>query len=266
MPVRTPRTPVRTRARYTRPTASPPHSLSRPLTAPHSPRKDLPWLAPATPTTPATVASEALTDAQGARAGSPHRRTSSSPPCPSSSCWLQASWPAACSPTRSPASPSQHRPARLSVRSPRLTSRPEGVAGTLSPGRFERPSGRATPRPVANRPAQPSPAWRVYAMAAPTGAPRRRSVHPGMHVPGRGPQAPGASAPSAGVCHRCVTHLPGARVAERSDALGAVEIGRHRGMRRSEDARAQPRPSSAGTGASADRTASHAIGLSRHFV
>ena len=68
-------------------------------------------------------------------------------------------------------------------------------------------------------------------MAAPTGAPRRRSVHPGMHVPRQGHSSHGASAPSAGVCHRCVTHLPGARVAERSDALGAVEIGRHRGMR-----------------------------------
>ena len=77
-----------------------------------------------------------------------------------------------------------------------------------------------------------------------------------MRFPWQGLHVLEASASSAGVCHRCVTHLPGARVAERSDALGAVEIGRHRGMRRSEDARAQPRPSSAGTGASADRTAS----------
>lgn len=52
--------------------------------------------------------------------------------------------------------------------------RTEGVAGTLSPGRFERASARSTPRPVANRPAQPSPAWRVHAVAAPTGAPGRR--------------------------------------------------------------------------------------------
>nr|DAN49257.1 MAG TPA: hypothetical protein [Caudoviricetes sp.] len=37
-------------------------------------------------------------------------------------------------------------------------------------------------------------------------------------------------------------------------------------MRRSEDARAQPRPSSAGTGASTDRTASHAVDLSRYPV
>ena len=76
-----------------------------------------------------------------------------------------------------------------------------------------------------------------------------------MRFPWQGLHVLEASAPSAGVCHRCVTHLPGARVAERSDALGAVEIGRHRGMHRSEDARAQPRPGGAGTGASADRTA-----------
>lgn len=63
-----------------------------------------------------------------------------------------------------------------------------------------------------------------------------------MRFPWQGLHVLEASASSAGVCHRCVTHLPGARVAERSDALGAVEIGRHRGMRRSEDARAQPRP------------------------
>ncbi len=87
-----------------------------------------------------------------------------------------------------------------------------------------------------------------------------------MRFPWQGLHALEASAPSSGVCHRCVTHLPGARVAERSDAPGAVEIGRHRGMHPSEDARAQPRPSSAGTGASTERTASHAVCLSRHFV
>nr|DAD69290.1 MAG TPA: hypothetical protein [Myoviridae sp. cte0t5] len=37
-------------------------------------------------------------------------------------------------------------------------------------------------------------------------------------------------------------------------------------MRRSEDARAQPRPGGAGTGASTVRTASHAVGLSRSLV
>ena len=52
-----------------------------------------------------------------------------------------------------------------------------------------------------------------------------------MRFPWQGLHVLEASAPSAGVCHRCVTHLPGARVAERSDAPGAVEIGRHRGMR-----------------------------------
>ena len=79
-----------------------------------------------------------------------------------------------------------------------------------------------------------------------------------MRFPWQGLHVLEASASSAGACHRCVTHLPGARVAERSDALGAVEIGRHRGTRRSEDARAQPRPGGAGTGASSDRTAPHA--------
>lgn len=87
-----------------------------------------------------------------------------------------------------------------------------------------------------------------------------------MRFPWQGLHVLEASAPSAGVCHRCVTHRPGARVAERSDALGAVAVGRHRGMRRSEDARAQPRPSSAGTGASTVRTASHTLDLSRHLV
>lgn len=51
-----------------------------------------------------------------------------------------------------------------------------------------------------------------------------------MRFPWQGSHLHGASAPSAGVCHRCVTRLPGARVAERSDAPGAVETGRHRGM------------------------------------
>nr|DAF52189.1 MAG TPA: hypothetical protein [Siphoviridae sp. ctq8D8] len=52
-----------------------------------------------------------------------------------------------------------------------------------------------------------------------------------MRFPWQGLHVLEASAPSAGVCHRCVTHRPGARVAERSDALGAVAVGRHRGMR-----------------------------------
>ena len=87
-----------------------------------------------------------------------------------------------------------------------------------------------------------------------------------MRFPWQGLHRLEASAPSAGVCQRCVTHLPGARVAERSDAPGAVEIGRHRGMHlscgRSRAAAAQL----AGTGASSGRSASHAVGLFRHLV
>ena len=52
-------------------------------------------------------------------------------------------------------------------------------------------------------------------MAAPTGAPRRRSVHPGMHAARQGSQPHGASAPSAGVCHRCalIAQVPAPRSA-----------------------------------------------------
>lgn len=92
-------------------------------------------------------------------------------------------------------------------------------------------------------------------MAAPTGAPGRRSVHPGMHVPGQGRSSPGASAPSAGVCHRCAANRPGARCAERSGAQAPSRWGCTVACTVSEDARAQPRPGSAGTGASAVRTA-----------
>lgn len=87
-----------------------------------------------------------------------------------------------------------------------------------------------------------------------------------MRFPWQGLHVLEASAPSAGVCHRCVTHLPGARVAERSDALGAVEIGRHRGMHRERGRSRAAAAQLAGTGASADRTASHALDLSRFLV
>lgn len=75
-----------------------------------------------------------------------------------------------------------------------------------------------------------------------------------MRFPWQGLHVLEASAPSAGVCHRCVTHLPGARVAERSDAPGAVEIGRHRGMRRERGRSRAAAARLAGTGASTVRT------------
>ena len=87
-----------------------------------------------------------------------------------------------------------------------------------------------------------------------------------MRFPWQGLHVLEASAPSAGVCHRCVTHLPGARVAERSDAPGAVEIGRHRGMHlscgRSRAAAAQLR----WDGGKRRRTGTHAVDLSRFLV
>nr|DAX36080.1 MAG TPA: hypothetical protein [Caudoviricetes sp.] len=84
-----------------------------------------------------------------------------------------------------------------------------------------------------------------------------------MRFPWQGTEPHRASAPSAGVCHRCVTHLPGARVAERSDALGAVEIGRHRGMRLSCGRSRAAAARLAGTGASMEWTVTCAPGLSR---
>lgn len=99
----------------------------------------------------------------------------------------------------------------------------------------------------------------MYDIAAPTGAPRRRWVHRVMHALRQGSHPHGASAPSAGVCHRCVTHRPGAHAAERSGALGAVAIGRHRGMRRKRGRSRAAAAQLAGTGASRMRT-----GTERH--
>lgn len=92
-----------------------------------------------------------------------------------------------------------------------------------------------------------------------------RQEYGGMRLPWQGPHRLGASAPGAGARHRCVTRLPGARVAERSDAPGAVGTVRHSGTRRSEDARAQPRPSLLGRG-QAPSTAPDGTGLSSHLV
>ena len=68
-------------------------------------------------------------------------------------------------------------------------------------GRAQR--DRATPRPVANRPAQPSPGRNVYAMAAPAGAPRRRRVHPGMHSSPTRAARLMERAGEGRVCHGC---------------------------------------------------------------
>ena len=86
-----------------------------------------------------------------------------------------------------------------------------------------------------------------------------------MRFPWQGLHVLEASAPSAGVCHRCVTHLPGARVAERSDALGAVEIVRMACTAARTLARERG-PAEPGRGRAQTATATHATDLSRHFV
>ena len=89
-------------------------------------------------------------------------------------------------------------------------------------------------------------------MAAPAGAPRRRQVHPGMHVPGRGHLPHGASV--RGACMpwlRTGSPRRPRRVAQRSGP--SWREGCTLACTGPEGARARARPGGAGTGASTDR-------------
>ena len=92
---------------------------------------------------------------------------------------------------------------------PRASRLPyRGRSGHPEPGPVREAAGRAAPRSVANRPAQPSPGRNVYAMAAPAGAPRRRRVHPGMHGPPTRAYRRTGRVLEGRVCHGCAPVRP----------------------------------------------------------